>query len=78
MGVLMLVVYSKNNCQACESAKGLLKSKGIEFVVKNVDDDWSAFDFIVSQNLRSFPQIFDSQGNLYVQGGFKGLQEMLK
>jgi len=73
-----LTVYSKNNCQACESAKALLKSKGIEFVVKNCDDDWEAFEFIVSQNLRSFPQIFDSQGNLYVQNGFRGLQEMLK
>jgi glutaredoxin len=74
----MLTVYSKNDCPACESAKALLSSRGIEFVVKNCDDDWEAFDFIVSQNFRSFPQIFDSQGSLYVQGGFKGLQEMLK
>jgi glutaredoxin len=74
----MLTVYSKNNCQACESAKALLKQKGIEFVVKNCDEDWDAFDFIVSHSLRSFPQIFDSQGNLYVQNGFKGLQEMYK
>lgn len=74
----MLVVYSKNNCQACESAKALLTSRGIEFVVRNCDEDFEAFDFIVAQGLRSFPQIFDSQGNLYVQNGFKGLQEMLK
>lgn len=74
----MLIVYSRNNCQACDSAKALLSSRGIEFVVKNVDDDWDAFDFIVSKGLRSFPQIFDSQGNLYVQNGFRGLQEMLK
>lgn len=74
----MLVVYSKENCSACESAKALLSSRGIEFTVKNCDEDWDAFDFIVSQNLRSFPQIFDSQGNLYVQNGFRGLQEMLK
>ena len=74
----MLVVYSKENCQACESAKALLSSRGIEFTVKNCDEDWEAFDFIVSKGLRSFPQIFDSQGNLYVQNGFRGLQEMLK
>lgn len=74
----MLVVYSKNNCQACESAKSLLTNKGIEFTVRNTDEDFDAFDFIVAQGLRSFPQIFDSSGKLYVQGGFKGLQEKLK
>ena len=74
----MLTVYSKNSCTACDSAKALLSSRGIEFVVKNCDEDWEAFDFIVSKGLRSFPQIFDSQGNLYVQNGFRGLQEMLK
>lgn len=73
----MLIVFSKNNCQACESAKALLKQKDIEFVVKNCDEDFEAFDFIVSEGHRSFPQIY--QGNqLYVQGGFKGLQEKLK
>lgn len=74
----MLVVYSKNGCPACENAKALLKSKGIEFTVRNTDEDFEAFDFIVAQGLRSFPQIFDASGKLYVQGGFKGLQEKLK
>ncbi len=73
----MLVVYSKENCSACESAKALLKSKGIEFVVKNCDEDFEAFDFIVAEGYRSFPQIYQGT-QLYVQGGFKGLQEMLK
>lgn len=75
---IMLVVYSKNNCTACDSAKALLSSRGIEFTVRNCDEDFEAYDFIVAQGLRSFPQIFDSHGNLYVKNGFKGLQEMLK
>lgn len=73
----MLVMYSKNSCSACDSAKALLKSRGIKFTVKNVDEDFESFEFIVSQGLRSFPQIFDSYGNLYVQNGFRGLQEKL-
>lgn len=73
----MLTVYSKNNCQACESAKALLKQKDIEFVVKNCDEDFEAFDFIVSEGHRAFPQIYDASGKLFVQGGFKGLQEKL-
>jgi len=72
----MLTVFSKNNCSACESAKALLKSRGIEFEVRNVDEDFDAFDFIVEQGLRSFPQIFEGN-KLYVMGGFKGLQEKL-
>ena len=73
----MLTVFSKNNCAACDSAKALLSSRGVEFVVKNCDEDYEAFDFIVSQGHRSFPQIYQGT-SLFVQGGFKGLQEKLK
>lgn len=73
----MLTVYSKNNCQACESAKTLLKNKGIEFEVRNCDEDFEAFDFIVSEGHRSFPQIYQGKV-LFVMGGFRGLQDKLK
>ena len=73
----MLTVYSKMGCVACDQAKNLLTQKGVEFEVKMVDEDWDAWDFIVSEGHRSFPQIY--KGNqLYVQGGFRGLQEKLK
>ena len=73
----MLTVYSKMGCVACEQAKNLLLQKEIEFEVKTVDEDWDAWDFIVSEGHRSFPQIYKGK-QLYVQGGFKGLQEMFK
>lgn len=73
----MLVVYSKYNCSACESAKQLLTNKGIEFTIRNVDDDFEAFDFICSKGHRSMPQIYNADGTLFVEGGFKGLQEKL-
>ena len=72
----MLTIYSRNNCQACESAKALLKQKDIEFVVKNCDEDWEAYEFIVSQGLRSFPQIYQGD-SLFVEGGFQGLARKL-
>ncbi len=72
----MLTIYSRNNCQACDSAKALLKSKNIEFSVKNCDEDFEAFDFIVSQGHRSFPQIYEGN-SLFVIGGYKGLVEKL-
>lgn len=71
----MLVVYSKNNCPACNSAKNLLTAKGVEFRVVNTDEDFEAFDFVVSKGHRSFPQIYREDGTLFVSGGFAGLQE---
>jgi glutaredoxin len=68
----MLTVYSKNGCSSCDQVKVLLEKVGIPFVVKNCDEDFEAFDFIVSEGLRTFPQIYDN-GKLFVQGGYKGL-----
>jgi glutaredoxin len=68
----MLTVYSKNGCSSCDQAKALLEKVGMDFVVKNCDEDFEAFDFIVSEGHRTFPQIYES-GNLFVQGGYKGL-----
>jgi len=73
----MLTVYSKNGCNACEQAKALLTSKEIEFVVKNVDEDFDAYDFIISKQHRSFPQIYKGD-SLFVQGGYQGLLQMWK
>jgi len=70
----MLTIYSKNNCSACVQAKELLTREKIPFIVHNVDEDFEAFDFIVSEGLRSFPQIY-KDGKMFVQGGYKGLLE---
>lgn len=72
----MLKVYTKNNCQACDSAKKLLQLHGFDFQSINVDEDFDAYDFIVSEGHRSFPQIYSEDGTLFVEGGFKGLQDM--
>lgn len=71
----MLVVYSKNNCNACSQAKALLDKNEIEYFVRNVDEDFDAFDFIVGEQHRSFPQIYKADGTLFVSGGFAGLKE---
>ena len=72
----MLTIYSKDKCEACKNAKDLLTMKGIGFTEINCDNDWEGFDFIVSQGLRSFPQIYEN-GQLYVQGGYQGLLKKL-
>lgn len=52
-----VVVYSKNNCPACERAKALLTSKRIAFTVRNIDKDLSAMDFVVENNFRAMPVV---------------------
>ncbi len=54
----MIVIYSKNNCPACERAKALLKSKNIEFEVKNIDNDLDAMDFVVYNKHRAMPVVY--------------------
>lgn len=53
-----VIVYSKNNCPACERAKALLKSKNIEFEVKNIDTDLDAMDFVVANKHRAMPVVY--------------------
>lgn len=72
----MLTVYSKNNCQACDSAKVLLDSKSIPYEIRNCDEDFEAFNFIVEHGHRSFPQIYEGNA-LFATGGYKGLVEKL-
>ena len=55
---MKVVVYSKNNCPACERVKARLKMKAVEFEVKNIDTDMDAMDFIASKGHRSVPQVY--------------------
>ena len=54
----MIVVYTKNNCPACERAKSMLRIKGISFVTKNVDEDLDAMDFVVENKHRAMPVVY--------------------
>jgi glutaredoxin len=55
---MRIVIYSKNNCPACERAKSQLVLKGVEFYVLNIDTDMDAMDFIAAQGHRSVPQVY--------------------
>lgn len=55
---MSVIVYSKNNCPACERAKALLQSKHIEFEVRNIDKDLEAMDFVVANKHRAMPVVY--------------------
>ena len=69
------IVYTKPMCGYCISAKNLLKSKGIEFEEKYLDNPQVIREFIEQRpTKRTMPQIWIDDE--YV-GGFKELKEKL-
>ena len=71
----MLTIYSKSNCQQCDSAKLLGTMKGVEIEVKMLDKDFTREELLeLAPNSRSFPIIFD--GDILI-GGLVELKEVL-
>ncbi len=71
----MITIYSKAQCQFCDMAKSLLKSKDIPFKEIRVDEDAEAMSFIKAEGHRSVPQIY-KDGKLFVKGGYQGLKQL--
>lgn len=74
---MQVVVWSKNDCSNCESAKRLLKLKGVDFEERNLSNGkWTKEDLLAAApSARSVPQIFF--GEIHV-GGFNELKERLE
>ena len=79
----MLVIYSKDNCQQCDSAKLLCQMKGVDYVVKTLDIDYTRGELMhVSPKARSFPIIavkvkYDGVEMEEYIGGLTELKEVL-
>jgi len=69
-------IYSKLNCQSCEKAKDLVKSKGLEYTYMTLDVHFTLQELfaVCDKPPRSFPQVF-VDGKLL--GGLKELREHL-
>ena len=52
-----IVVYSSNTCPHCVTAKDYLKSKGIDFVEKNVSTDMDARTELMGMGYMGVPII---------------------
>ena len=79
----MLVIYSKDNCQQCDSAKLLCQMKGVDYVVKTLDVDYTRDELMhISPKARSFPVIvvkvkYDGVEMEEYIGGLVELKEVL-
>lgn len=72
----MLVIYSKDKCQQCDTAKLLCQMKGVDFEIKNLDVDYTKEDVLaLVPQARSFPLIFKDGEYL---GGLVDLKQALK
>ncbi len=71
-----IVIYTKNACPNCTTAKQLLKSKGLEYEEKNADNPL-VFGWLISEypEARQMPQIWIEGQRV---GGLAGLQAALK
>jgi len=69
------VLWSKYNCQFCDQAKILLKSRDIPYEERKIGDGWTKEDLLEAvPTARAVPQIFINDE--YV-GGFAELKNKL-
>ena len=71
-----LIVYTKDNCEWCTLAKGLLSSRNISFTERKVEGKISD-EVIFGKNIyTTVPQIFENNGELI--GGYTELWKLIK
>ena len=69
------VVWSKPGCSQCDSAKHLLKTKGIEYEEKNIAEGHNIQDLLeLVPNAKTMPQIWLNEEHI---GGYDQLKEKL-
>jgi glutaredoxin 3 len=71
-----IVIYTKDNCPNCTTAKALLNSKGIGFEDRDIEVPlWFESLNMLYPEARQMPQIFINNQRV---GGLAGLQNALK
>lgn len=71
-----VVIWTRDNCPYCVSAKMLLKQKGIQYQEKKIGEGYTKEDLLASvPDAQSIPQIIIDDE---LVGGFKELQLRIK
>lgn len=63
----MIKIYTKNNCVQCKQSKLWLQNHGLDYNEMNVDDDLDAYNYLMANNLRTLPVVFNN-GELIALG----------
>jgi glutaredoxin 3 len=71
---LKIIIYTKNSCPNCVTAKNLLKSKGLAFTEADIESNPALMNDL-PPGVRQMPQIWVDDQRV---GGLAGLQAALK
>lgn len=72
----MLTIYSQTNCPNCVFAAHRLKEFGIAHNEVKINEDSDARQFVIGRGFRTVPQIYNSDTDVFIEGGWLGLKEM--
>ena len=70
---LPVTLYSKNNCVGCTATKRFMNEKGIRYVEHNIEEDVTAYDYVVGLGYQQVPVVvvpFDRDPNAGHWSGF--------
>lgn len=72
----MYTIITRNDCKYCDKAKVLLKDRGIQFTIYNIEEGSSRWilSLMKEANIKTVPQVFSSNGSLV--GGYRELEEL--
>ena len=71
---MKIIIYTKNSCPNCVTAKNLLKSKGLAFTEADIESNPALMNDL-PPGVRQMPQIWVDDQRV---GGLAGLQAALK
>ncbi len=68
----MIEIYGKHNCPFCDKANGLCERNSLEYVYKQLDEDFDRDSFFkIFPTARTFPQIIVDGDSI---GGYTDLE----
>ena len=68
----MITIYTKPDCKYCDQTKEYLNYLNIPYVTIDITDNEDAAKFLLSENHKTVPQIYNND-KLFVEGGYSGL-----
>lgn len=59
----MVTVYTKNSCPFCDRTKEFLDELGVEYDVRNIEEDDSNFDEVIKLGYQQVPVVVTDDGS---------------
>lgn len=70
----MVVVYGKKVCPYCDQVKNAFDNMGVTYSYIDIEEDDTSKEFLLSQGLRSVPQLYYNDKHY---GGSEGIVDLI-